>query len=152
MVEILLSPTLTFVLDFLIFLLTLAPHSGVLADGGAPAVLALAHLSVLLANGCAPSVLALAPHSVVLEDGGAPAVLALAPLSVVLADGGAPAVLALAPHSVIESVPCCSCPFSHPSCLLSPSELFRMKSHARIWMVCQVFVTAGLWRFSASRI
>ena len=72
-----------------------------LADGGAPAVLALAPPSVVLADGGAPSVLALAPPSVVLADGGAPAVLASAPLSVVRADGGAPAVLAFAPPSVV---------------------------------------------------
>ena len=68
----------------------LAPHSVVLADGGAPAVLALGPLSVVLADGGAPAVLALAPLSVVLADGGAPAVLAQGPLSVVLADGGVP--------------------------------------------------------------
>jgi hypothetical protein len=51
-----------------------------LADGGAPALLALAPLSVVFADGGSPAVLALAPHSVVLADGGAPAVLALAPL------------------------------------------------------------------------
>jgi len=44
----------------------------------------------VLADGGAPAVLADAPHSVVLADGGAPAVLALALLSVVPADGGAP--------------------------------------------------------------
>ena len=78
-----------------------APDSVVLADGGAPAVLADAPLSVVLADGGAPAVLANAPAAVVLADAGAPAVLAFAPHSVVLADGGAPAVLAPAPHSVV---------------------------------------------------
>ena len=72
-----------------------------LADGGAPAVLALASASVVLADGGAPAVLADAP----LSDGGAPAVLAFAPHSVVLADGGAPAVLALAPQPVVLARP-----------------------------------------------
>jgi len=56
----------------------------------------------VLADGGAPAVLALAPASVVLADGGAPALLASAPLSVVLADGGAPTVLALVPQTVID--------------------------------------------------
>jgi hypothetical protein len=62
------------------------PLSVVLADGGAPAVLADALASVVLADGGAPAVPAMAPHSAVLVDGGAPAVLASAPASVVLAD------------------------------------------------------------------
>ena len=82
--------------------LHLAPLSVVLADGGAPAVLALAPDSRLCSQMEAPpQSLHLAPHSVVLADGGAPAVLAPAPHSVVLADGGGPAVLAFAPHSVV---------------------------------------------------
>ena len=49
---------------------TSAPHSVVLADGGALTVLASAPLSVVLADGGAPAVLAPVPHSVVLADGG----------------------------------------------------------------------------------
>ena len=48
-------------------------------------------LSVVLADGGAPAVLAYPPLAIVLADGDAPAVLACAPPSVVLADGGAPA-------------------------------------------------------------
>ena len=61
------------------------PHSVVLADGGAPAVLAFAPLSVVLADRGAPAVLACAPHSVVLADGGAPALHAPALLTVMRA-------------------------------------------------------------------
>jgi hypothetical protein len=56
-----------------------------LADAGAPAVLALTPLAVVLADAGAPEVVAPAPDAVMLADAGAPAVLALAPLAVVLA-------------------------------------------------------------------
>jgi hypothetical protein len=65
-----------------------------LADRGAPAVLALAPDAVMLADAGAPAVLVPAPDAVMLADGGAPAVLALALEAVMLADAGAPAVLA----------------------------------------------------------
>jgi hypothetical protein len=55
----------------------------------------------MLANAGAPAVLAGAPDAVMLADAGAPAVLAGAPLAVMLADAGAPAVLAPAPLSVM---------------------------------------------------
>ena len=67
-----------------------------LADAGAPAVLAGAPLAVMLADAGAPAVLAGAPPAVMLADAGAPAVLALAPAAFMLADVGAVAVLALA--------------------------------------------------------
>ena len=56
-----------------------------LADAGAPVVLALTPLAVVLADAGAPEVVAPAPDAVMLADAGAPAVLALAPLAVVLA-------------------------------------------------------------------
>jgi hypothetical protein len=76
------------------------------ADGGAPAVDALAASSALLAvlapaphsaegaDGGAPAVLALAPHSVMLSNEVADTALVFVALSAVRADGGAPAVLA----------------------------------------------------------
>jgi hypothetical protein len=82
------------------------PHSAVGADGGAPAVDALAASSALLAvlapaphsaegaDGGAPAVLALAPHSVMLSNEVADTALVFVALSAVRADGGAPAVLA----------------------------------------------------------
>jgi hypothetical protein len=55
-----------------------------LADAGAPAVLALAPLAVMFADAGAPAVLAPAPDAVMLADASAPAVLAPATLAVVL--------------------------------------------------------------------
>jgi hypothetical protein len=78
-----------------------APLEVILADAGAPAVLAGARDVVVLADAVAPVVLAPAPAAVMLADAGAPAVLAPAPLVVMLADAGAPAVLALAPAAVM---------------------------------------------------
>jgi hypothetical protein len=46
----------------------------------------------MLADAGAPAVLAGVPHAVMLADAGAPAVLASAPLAVMLADASAPAV------------------------------------------------------------
>jgi len=63
-------------------------------------------LVVVLADAGAPAVLALAPDAVMLADAGAPAVLALAPLAVVLADVGTPAVLAFAPVGAALVVVC----------------------------------------------
>jgi hypothetical protein len=74
-----------------------APLAVMLADAGAPAVLAGVPLVVMLADAGAPAVRALAPLAVMPADAGAAAVLALSPLAVMLADAGAPAVLALAP-------------------------------------------------------
>ena len=62
-----------------------SPLAVMLADAGAPAVLALTPLAVVLADAGAPEVVAPAPDAVMLADAGAPAVLALAPLAVVLA-------------------------------------------------------------------
>jgi hypothetical protein len=64
----------------------------------------------MLADGGSPAVFALAPHSVMLADGGAPAVFALPPLAVMLADGGAPAVLACAPLAVMLAGLCSHLP------------------------------------------
>jgi hypothetical protein len=50
-----------------------------LADAGAPAVLALTALSVMFADAGAPAVLAGASLAVMLAHAGAPAVFALAP-------------------------------------------------------------------------
>jgi hypothetical protein len=72
-----------------------------LADVGAPAVLADAPLAVMLADAGAPAVLAPAPGAVMLADAGTPAVLAGAPDAVMLADGSAPAVLAFIPAVVM---------------------------------------------------
>jgi len=49
----------------------------------------------MLADAGAPAVLAFAPFAVMLADAGTPAVLATVPVAVMLADTGAPAVLAL---------------------------------------------------------
>jgi hypothetical protein len=57
-----------------------------LADAGAPAVLALAPLAIKLADAGAPTFLALAPAAVMLADAGAPAVLVDAPDTVMVAD------------------------------------------------------------------
>ena len=62
-----------------------SPLAVMLADAGAPAVLALTPLAVVLADAGAPAVVAPAPDAVMLADAGAPAVLALVPLAVVLA-------------------------------------------------------------------
>ena len=60
------------------------------ADGGAPAVLALAPLTVMRADAGVPAALAPAPDAVMLTDTRAPAVLALAPLAVMLAPAAPP--------------------------------------------------------------
>ena len=83
--------------------LILAPpqfwHLLLLADAGAPAILAHAPLAVMLADAGAPAVLAGAPDAAMLAVARAPAVLAViawAPLAVMLAGAGAPAVPASA--------------------------------------------------------
>jgi hypothetical protein len=97
-----------------------APPSVVLADGGAPAVLAFAPLSVVLAYVGAPAVLANTSASVVLADGGAPAVLAPSPYLPVCAEGGAPAVHALALASAMRAF---RCRLRRPDPLLPPLRL-----------------------------
>ena len=62
----------------------------IMADAGAPAVLAPAPAAVMLANAGTPTVFGLAPEAVMLADAGAPAVLVGAPLAAMLADAGAP--------------------------------------------------------------
>ena len=74
-------------------------HLLLLADAGAPAILADGPLAVMLADAGSPAVLADAPDAAMLADARAPAVLAViawAPLAVMLAGAGAPAVPASA--------------------------------------------------------
>jgi hypothetical protein len=79
-------------------------HLLLLADAGAPAILADAPLTVMLADAGSPAVLADAPDAAMLADARAPAVLAViawAPLAVMLAGAGAPAVPEIAPAVVM---------------------------------------------------
>ena len=83
-----------------------------LADAGAPAVLAGAPAAVMLADAGAPAVLAIAPAAVVIL---VPAVLAGAlTYAVMLAGAGAPAVFAPVPLAI------CSQMLAPPQCLQAP--------------------------------
>ncbi len=82
-----------------------APDAAMLADVEATAVLAPAPLAVMVADSVLVSPqsfkVALAPLAVVLADAGAPAVDAPAPDAVMLADAGAPAETSLVPLEVV---------------------------------------------------